>query len=91
MMTGYPGIFAGGDMIAGENSVTDRRRSRQEGGARTSTPGCARRITSAVAKAPVVTFDMLHLPIYSDADPSPQRTLEAAGADQRLRGGRAAA
>src|SRR6185312_9406255 len=29
-------------------------------------------------KAPIVTLDMLHLPVYSDADPSPQKTLEAA-------------
>jgi Pyruvate/2-oxoacid:ferredoxin oxidoreductase delta subunit len=27
---------------------------------------------------PLVTFSMLHLPVYSDADPSPQKTLGTA-------------
>ena len=33
MMTGYPGIFAGGDMVPAERTVTVARRARQEGGA----------------------------------------------------------
>ena len=32
-MTGYPGIFAGGDMVPAERTVTVARRARQEGGA----------------------------------------------------------
>ena len=33
MMTGHPGIFAGGDMVPTERTVTAARRPRQEGGA----------------------------------------------------------
>jgi NADPH-dependent glutamate synthase beta subunit-like oxidoreductase len=77
MMTGYAGIFAGGDAIAGERSVTISVGHGKR---------AARHIDAwlrdvhyeASPKAPVVTFEMLHLPVYSDADPSPQRTLEAA-------------
>jgi NADPH-dependent glutamate synthase beta subunit-like oxidoreductase len=77
MMTGCPGLFAGGDAIAGEKSVTiavghGKRAARHI--------DAWLRETHYVAspKAPVVTFAMLHLPVYSDADPSPQQTLEAA-------------
>ena len=77
MMTGYPGLFAGGDAIAGEKSVTiavghGKRAARH-------IDAWMRGVTYArPPKAPVVSFAMLHLPVYSDADPSPQRTLEAA-------------
>ncbi len=77
MMTGYPGLFAGGDAIAGEKSVTiavghGKRAARNI--------DAWLRDTRYVAppEPPVVTFDMLHLPVYSDADPSPQKTLDAA-------------
>ncbi len=77
MMTGYPGLFAGGDAIAGERSVTisvghGKRAARHI--------DAWLRDTHYVAspKAPIVSFDMLHLPVYSDADPNPQRTLDAA-------------
>ena len=77
MMTGHPGIFAGGDMVPGEQSVTvsvgEGKRAAQHIGAwlqgvRLPPP----------AHPPIVTFDMLHLPVYSDADPSAQKTLLAA-------------
>jgi NADPH-dependent glutamate synthase beta subunit-like oxidoreductase len=77
LMTGHPGLFAGGDMIAGERSVTlsvghGKRAAREIDawlrGARYQEP----------APAPVAQFEMLHLPVYSDADPSPQRTMAAA-------------
>ncbi|HUN47464.1 MAG TPA: NAD(P)-binding protein [Stellaceae bacterium] len=77
MMTGHPGIFAGGDMVPGEQSVTisvghGRRAARHIDawlrGGRYEAP----------VKHPVVTFDMLHLPVYSDADPHPQKMLEIA-------------
>jgi len=77
MMTGHPGLFAGGDAIAGEKSVTiavghGKRAARH-------IDAWMRGVTYArPPKAPVVSFAMLHLPVYSDADPSPQRTLEAA-------------
>jgi NADPH-dependent glutamate synthase beta subunit-like oxidoreductase len=77
MMTGHEGIFAGGDAVAGERSVTisvghGKRAARHIDawlrGARYEAPN----------KPPVVSFDMLHLPVYSDADPRPQRTLAVA-------------
>jgi len=77
MMTGAAGIFAGGDMVPGEQSVTQ---AVGEG-------KLAARNIDAWLRAgrymhperhPIVTPDMLHLPVYSDADPNPQRTLAAA-------------
>ena len=76
MMTGHPGIFAGGDMVPGERTVTisvgqGKLASRQIDawlrGEHSQKP----------TKHPVVTFPMLHLPVYSDADPSPQKALAA--------------
>ena len=76
MMTGHPGIFAGGDMVPGERTVTisvgqGKLASRQIDawlrGEHYQKP----------TKHPVVTFPMLHLPVYSDADPSPQKALAA--------------
>ena len=77
MMTGHAGLFAGGDAIAGERSVTiavghGKRAARNIDawlrGAR----------YQASPKAPIASFEMLRPPVYSDADPSPQRTNEAA-------------
>jgi NADPH-dependent glutamate synthase beta subunit-like oxidoreductase len=82
MMTGHDGIFAGGDMVPGEKSVTvsvghgklaARHIDAWLRGERYQRP----------VKHPLVSFDMLHLPVYSDADPSPQKTLAAA---QRVSG-----
>lgn len=82
MMTGHPGIFAGGDAVAGERSVTisvghGKRAARHIDawlrGAGYQPP----------EKAPVVSFDMLHLPVYSDADSRPQRTM---GVAERISG-----
>jgi NADPH-dependent glutamate synthase beta subunit-like oxidoreductase len=77
LMTGYPGIFAGGDMIAGERTVTvsvgqGKRAARQiDGWLRGAS--CER-----PPKHPLVSFPMLHLPVYSDADPAAQRRLDLA-------------
>jgi len=82
MMTGHAGIFAGGDMVPGEQSVTisvghGKRAARHIDawlrGSRYDSP----------AKHPLATFDMLHLPVYSDAEPRPQKTLALA---ERARG-----
>jgi formate dehydrogenase (NADP+) beta subunit len=77
MMTGCPGVFAGGDMVPSERTVTvavghGKHAARHidawlRGGAY-ETP----------RKRPVVSFPMLHLPVFSDADPSPQKMLDAA-------------
>ena len=73
MMTGHPGIFAGGDMVPGERSVATsvghgKRAARHiDGWLR----GAG--LPHSLKHAPV-SFDMLHLPVYSDAEPSEQKT-----------------
>ena len=77
MMTGHPGIFAGGDMVPGERTVTAAVGHGKK---------AARHIDAWLRgtehrrspKHPIVSFEMLHLPIYSDADPAAQRVLPAA-------------
>ena len=74
MMTGHPGIFAGGDMVPGERTVTaavghGKRAARRidawlRGGSHA--PELARAL---------VSFDMLHLPIYTDAERTDQPAL----------------
>ena len=77
MMTGHPGIFAGGDMVPGEQSVTaavghGKRAARHiDGWLRNGQQ-------QAMPKHRPVSFDMLHLPVYSDAHPSAPRTLPLA-------------
>ncbi len=77
MMTGAPGIFAGGDMVPSERTVTvavghgklaARNIDAWLRGARYQHP----------TAPPVVGFAMLHLPVFSDADPTPQRELPVA-------------
>jgi NADPH-dependent glutamate synthase beta subunit-like oxidoreductase len=77
MMTGYPGIFAGGDMVPGEQSVTISVGHGKRAARNIDAWLCNTRHQAPV-KAPLVTFNMLHLPVYSDADPTPQTTLAAA-------------
>jgi formate dehydrogenase beta subunit len=77
MMTGHPGIFAGGDMVPGERTVTTavgmgKRAARHIDGWLRGQPYLE------PAKAPLVSFDMLHLPVFSDVAPSAQRTLAVA-------------
>ena len=74
MMTGHPGIFAGGDMVPAERSVTIA-----VGHGKTA----ARNIDAwlrnvelpAKAKHPFVPFAALHLPIFSDAAPRREGVL----------------
>jgi NADPH-dependent glutamate synthase beta subunit-like oxidoreductase len=76
MMTGSSGIFAGGDMVPSTRTVTvavghGKKAARHiEAWLRGTT-------YAAPAKHPVVTFPMLHLPVFSDADPSAQKIAEA--------------
>jgi NADPH-dependent glutamate synthase beta subunit-like oxidoreductase len=77
MMTGAAGIFAGGDMVPSERTVTVAVGHGKR---------AARHIDAWLhgdsyekpAAHPVVSFDMLNLPIYSDAVPSAQRELAPA-------------
>ena len=77
MMTGHPGIFAGGDMVPSERTVAaavghGKKAARHidawlRGGAYAPPP-----------RHPGVSFAMLHLPIYSDAEPAMQPALPIA-------------
>jgi formate dehydrogenase (NADP+) beta subunit len=77
MMTGCPGIFAGGDMVPSERTVTvavghGKKAARHiDAWLRDST-------YDKPAKHPIVDFNMLNLPIYSDAAPATQRELPLA-------------
>lgn len=76
MMTGHAGIFAGGDMVPGERTVTVSVGQGKHAALNIDAWLRGERYQPS-AKHPLVTFNMLHLPIYSDADPSPQKTLAA--------------
>jgi Pyruvate/2-oxoacid:ferredoxin oxidoreductase delta subunit len=82
MMTGHPGVFAGGDMVLGERTVSvavgHGKRAARNIDAWLSGKGYVE-----PERAPLVSFDMLNLPVFSDADPSVQQALPAA---QRLTG-----
>ncbi|MGA7863675.1 MAG: FAD-dependent oxidoreductase, partial [Stellaceae bacterium] len=74
MMTGNPGIFAGGDMVPGERTVTTaighgKRAARNIDGWLTG------KGHAEPARAPLVSFDMLNLPVFSDADPAREKEL----------------
>ncbi len=72
LMTGHAGIFAGGDMVPAERTVTvavghGKRAARNiDAWLRGST-------FVEPAKAPLVSFDMLRLPVFAEAERSVQR------------------
>ena len=74
MMTGAPGIFAGGDMVPSPRSVTVAVGHGKKA-ARHIDAWLHGASLAATERAPVVTFPMLHLPVFSDADPAAQREL----------------
>lgn len=76
LMTGAPGIFAGGDMIPGEQSVTVSV-GHGKRAARNIDAWLRGTTYDRPVPAPVVSFDMLHLPVFSDADPREHRELAA--------------
>jgi len=77
MMTGHPGVFAGGDMVPSERTVTAAVGHGKL--AARHIDGWLRGVRyEAPQPAPLVSFPMLHLPIFSDAGRSVQRTLEPA-------------
>lgn len=77
MMTGYAGIFAGGDMVPGDRTVT-------------ASVGHGKRAARYIdawlrgekhqqpKKHPLVAFPMLHLPVYTDAERSVEKSLAPA-------------
>lgn len=74
MMTGHPGVFAGGDMVPSRRTVTAAVGHGKKAAQYIDAwlRGNAYRPS---AKHPIVSFDMLHLPIYSDADRTEQPVL----------------
>lgn len=77
MMTGHPGIFAGGDMVPSERTVTAAVGHGKK--AARAIDGFLRREDDQPSPPrAVVGFEMLHLPIYSDAEQRVQAALPAA-------------
>lgn len=74
MMTGHPGIFAGGDMVPGEQSVTQSV-GHGKRAARHIDAWLRGQTYEKQPKNRLVTFEMLELPVYSDAEPSAQPSL----------------
>jgi len=77
MMTGAPGIFAGGDAIPAERSVTVA-----VGHGKRAARNIDAWLRGARYEAPTppatVSFAMLNLPLFSDAEPAAQRELPLA-------------
>jgi formate dehydrogenase beta subunit len=82
MMTGAAGIFAGGDMVPSERTVTIAVGHGKKA-ARHVDAWLRRAARTEPAKHPVVDFPMLNVPVFSDALPGEQRVLEGA---ERLEG-----
>jgi NADPH-dependent glutamate synthase beta subunit-like oxidoreductase len=72
MMTGSPGVFAGGDLVPSDRTVTTA-----VGHGKTAARNIDAWLRGAVREespaGPVVSFDMLLPPIYTDAEPSQQK------------------
>jgi NADPH-dependent glutamate synthase beta subunit-like oxidoreductase len=82
MMTGHPGLFAGGDMVPSERTVTVATGHGKL--AARNIDAWLRGLTYVVPERPaVVSFTMLHLPVFSDVDPAAQRRLDD---EERLSG-----
>jgi formate dehydrogenase (NADP+) beta subunit len=77
MMTGCPGVFAGGDMVPTERTVTAAVGHGKK--AALHIHAWLRETEhQASTKHAVASFELLHLPVYSDAQRSQQRALPLA-------------
>jgi NADPH-dependent glutamate synthase beta subunit-like oxidoreductase len=77
MMTGAPGVFAGGDLIPGDRTVTSAVGQGKK--AARNIDGWLRNAKQVAQSAQtIVSFDMLNLPIYADAERSSQTEVAAA-------------
>jgi NADPH-dependent glutamate synthase beta subunit-like oxidoreductase len=85
MMTGHPGIFAGGDMVPAERTVTVAVGHGKKA-ARCIDAWLRGATYDKPASSPLVTFDMLNLPVFSDVDPAVQRHHAVSGFDEVLAG-----
>lgn len=73
-MTGCPGLFAAGDVTAGDRSVT-RSVGQGKKAARYIDAWLHGRTYGPRQKAPVVSFAMLNLPVFSDVETIPESRL----------------
>ncbi len=71
MMTGYPGLFAGGDMVPSDRTVTIGVGHGKKA-ARNIDAYLRGETYRKAAKGPLATFDKLHLWFYTDAAQRPQ-------------------
>ena len=74
LMTGHPGLFAGGDMVPTERTVTIAT-GHGKLAARNIDAWLRGRVYTPPPKPEVVKFAMLHLPVFSDVDPAAQQRL----------------
>jgi len=74
MMTGRPGIFAGGDAVRGDRTVTSAVGHGKKA-ARHIDAWLRGKALKVVDKHPAVRFEQLNLPIFADALASVQREL----------------
>jgi len=74
MMTGADGVFAGGDMVASERTVTVAV-GHGKLAARHIDAWLRGTTLEPADKPAVVTWPMMNLPVFSDAEPTPQKRL----------------
>jgi Pyruvate/2-oxoacid:ferredoxin oxidoreductase delta subunit len=74
MMTGASGIFAGGDMVPSERTVTVAVGHGKKA-ARHIDAWLRGTVYTKPQVPPLVGFSMLNLPVFSDAEPTPQPAL----------------
>ena len=85
MMTGHPGIFAGGDMVPAERTVTVAVGHGKKA-ARCIDAWLRGTSYQRAASSSLVGFDMLNLPMFSDVDPAVQNHRPVSGFDEVLEG-----
>jgi Pyruvate/2-oxoacid:ferredoxin oxidoreductase delta subunit len=76
MMTGHAGIFAGGDMVPSDRTITSAVGHGKKA-AHAIDAWLRGKTDTPVPKHPVVSLEMLHLPVYSDAERREQPRLAA--------------
>jgi NADPH-dependent glutamate synthase beta subunit-like oxidoreductase len=74
MMTGYPGLFAGGDMVPSERTVTVAV-GHGKRAARNIDAWLRGTRYQAPRQPPRAEFSMLNLPVFSDVDPAAQAPI----------------
>jgi NADPH-dependent glutamate synthase beta subunit-like oxidoreductase len=76
MMTGHAGIFAGGDMVPSDRTITSAVGHGKKA-ARAIDAWLRGRTDVTAQQHPIASFEMLHLPVYSDAERREQPRLAA--------------